>query len=155
MLLPPIKDIERWVSPRVARCYWDRDLNCTPTSLLILAEAFEVELADQVLAAAIGMHGAGRYGAQCGLVEGGLLFAGILGRKQGLTNRDIALTCHRFAETFEKKFSSLRCARLRPGGFRANDPPHLCEPLTVRAIAHCIDFLARTIGRTPRLVEPD
>ncbi len=155
MALPPIQDLERWVTPRVARCYWNRDLNCTPTSLLILAEAFGVELVDQVLAAAIGMHGAGRYGAQCGLVEGGLLFTGILGRKLGLADSDIEPICHRFAASFEKIFSSLRCSDLRPGGFRADDPPHLCEPLTIRAIAHSIDFLARSMGQTPRLGELD
>ncbi|WP_457574774.1 C-GCAxxG-C-C family (seleno)protein [Desulfolithobacter sp.] len=155
MALPSIQDLERWVTPRVARCYWDRDLNCTPTSLLILAEAFEVELTDQVLAAAIGMHGAGRYGAQCGLVEGGLLFTGILGRNLGLADSDIESICHRFAGTFEEKFSSLRCSRLRPGGFRADDPPHLCETLTIQAIAHSIDFLARTMGQTPRPREQD
>jgi len=31
----------------------------------------------QLLDAAVGMHGAGKYGAQCGLVEGSLMFIGL------------------------------------------------------------------------------
>ena len=33
-----------------------------------------------MLDAALGMHGAGKYGAQCGLAEGTLIFLGTFGR---------------------------------------------------------------------------
>jgi hypothetical protein len=57
-----------FVKNRVSRYYWEEDINCATTTLKILSEAFRVDLNEQVLAAATGMHGAGAYGVQCGLV---------------------------------------------------------------------------------------
>lgn len=121
--------------------YWDRDLNCATTTLLILSEVFSVTLDQQVLDSAVGMHGAGRYGAQCGLVEGTLLFIGILGRIRKIPDIQIADHCRDFADNFEKEFSSLLCSRLRPGGFRPEDEEHICENLTVRAVSFAVSFL--------------
>ena len=42
----------------------------------ILSHLFSFPLEEQTLDAAIGMHGAGGLGAQCGLVEGSLMFIG-------------------------------------------------------------------------------
>lgn len=35
---------------------------------------------------------------------------------------------------FDKKFGALRCLELRPIGFSENDPPHMCEHLTCKAV---------------------
>jgi hypothetical protein len=59
------------VASRVHAYYWEYDWICATMVLRILAEIDGIELNKQVLAAAVAMHGAGRYGAQCGLVEGG------------------------------------------------------------------------------------
>ena len=65
---------------RVHELYWKKDCNCAKTMLLCLCEHFCIPLQEQTLHAATGMHGAGRFRAQCGLVEGALMFIGIAGR---------------------------------------------------------------------------
>ena len=134
------------INTRVHRYYWNEDLNCAATMLKTLAELFHVDIQPQVMEAAIGMHGAGKYGAQCGLVEGSLMFIGIYGSNQEIGNEKIIALCHEFAGRFEQKFSSLRCKELRPQGFRPNDPPHLCEGKTKIAIGFSADFIAREIN---------
>ncbi|NLW00226.1 MAG: C_GCAxxG_C_C family protein, partial [Clostridiales bacterium] len=72
-----MQEYKELVASRVHEYYWEYDWNCATTVLRILAAIDGIELNEQVLAAAVGMHGAGRYGAQCGLVEGGLMYLGI------------------------------------------------------------------------------
>ena len=137
----PVTTMENFVKERVATYFHVNDHNCVRTDLLILAEYFKIELHEQVLAAAVGMHGAGGYRAQCGLVEGTLLFLGILGAEKGVVEEDIVLTCHDFGQAYEKEFSSLQCRILRPGGFNDDDPPHLCEGLACRSSSFSIHFI--------------
>jgi hypothetical protein len=137
-------EIAELVRQRVKKYYWENDLNCATTMLKILAEIFGVELAPQVLDAALGMHGAGKYGAQCGLVEGTLMFLGILGRAQKIPDARMVAACQMFAKQFEQRFSSLNCRVLRPEGFHPDNPPHLCEALTCAAAQVSITF-ARTV----------
>jgi hypothetical protein len=103
--------------------------------LRVLAGGRRMELHPQVFAAAAGMHGAGGYGAQCGLVEGGLMFLGIVGRESGLDAAEIEALCRAFAAGFTEHFGSLSCSVLRPQGFSAGQPAHMCEGLSVRAAA--------------------
>jgi hypothetical protein len=138
-----MKELSDFVKSRVAKYYWKDDLNCATTSLNILSEHFGVGLHEQVRDAAVGMHGAGKYRAQCGLVEGALMFLGIIGRSRALADGAIENACREFAEAFEGRFGSLQCSVLRPGGFCQDDPPHLCEPLTRDAIEFSLDFVAQ------------
>jgi hypothetical protein len=140
----PLDEIK--ISQQVREYYWQHDLNCATTTLKILAEQYSIDLSDQVLDSAIGMHGAGKYGAQCGLVEGTLLFLGILGRVKKLSHDDISALCCRYAGCFEGQFSSLQCSELRPEGFAGELPPHLCEDLTCRAIAFSSQFLEHVVA---------
>lgn len=130
-----------FIEPRVHDFYWNNDINCATTTIKILSEAFEMPIHEQVLSSAIGMHGAGEYGAQCGLVEGTLMFLGIYGRYMGIDEKRIVSACYTFAETFEKKFDSLQCSSLRPEGFHQDNPPHLCEPLTCKAVTASITYI--------------
>lgn len=134
---------DAWIAQHVARYFRQEELNCATTTLKILAEQGDIELDGQVLAAAVGMHGAGGYRAQCGLVEGGLMFLGILGRARGWDDETIIALCHRYAERFEDHFSSLQCRVLRPEGFAPDQPPHLCEGLTCRATAFAVAFIEK------------
>ncbi len=134
-------DTQDFIRKRVHSCYWDREVNCATTSLLLLGERFGVQLSDQVLDAAAGMHGAGGYRAQCGLVEGPLMFLGIVGRQAGIPDKEIEKSCRQFASQFEGRFSSLLCSVLRPGGFNRDDPPHLCEDLTCRTVSFSMEFV--------------
>ena len=134
---------EEFVKHRVQHYYWQEDLNCARTSLNIFSEHFGIVLEAQVLNAAIGLHGAGCFGAQCGLVEGALMFLGMYGKKRGLTDTEIAGNCYRFAENFQKHFGSLLCRELRPEGFKPDNPPHLCTALSEDAIVFTLDHISR------------
>ena len=131
------------IKSRVARYYWEHDINCAGTVLRVLAECFDIALHPQVLDAALGLHGAGGHGAQCGLVEGTLLFLGIAGKARGFPEKRIVESCSAFAREFEQRFGSLRCSQLRPQGFRPELPPHLCEHLTCQALALAARFVYR------------
>lgn len=131
------------VREMVRECYWRDDVNCATAMLRVLGRSRGVELHPQALAAATGMHGAGRYGAQCGLVEGGLMFLGIWGRAMGRGDADIADFCNAFARGFEARFGSLSCRVLRPQGFASGQPPHMCEGLTIEAISWAVAWVGR------------
>jgi C_GCAxxG_C_C family probable redox protein len=129
------------VEQRVHEYYWQYDWNCASTTLRILAGDFGIELHEQVLDAAIGMHGAGGYRAQCGLVEGALMFIGVIGKARGLSNEAVVQACYAFAQRFENRFGSLLCRELRPQGFHPDNPPHLCEGLSCDAVLFDIAFV--------------
>ncbi len=134
-------DIKEFIQTRVKEYYWNEDNNCAIASLKILSEKFGIEISDQITDAALGMNGAGKYGAQCGLVEGALMFIGILGRNLNISDDDIVSSCNEFAGQFENRFKSLLCNILRPEGFNPNNPPHLCEKITCEAIYFNIEFI--------------
>lgn len=126
--------------------YWTDDFNCATTSLKILSERFSIDLFQQTIDSAIGLHGAGKYGSQCGLVEGPLMFIGILGRLKNIPDDFIINYCCSYAEEFERKFGSLNCRDLRPDGFHSENPPHMCEGLTVRAVEYAAAFVEKMIS---------
>jgi C_GCAxxG_C_C family probable redox protein len=136
---------EEFVRGRVHEYYWEADLNCATTALKTLADYFSIAIHEQVIAAAVGMHGAGRFGAQCGLVEGALLFLGILGKVKGLSEEETVTACREFAGQFETRFGSLQCRILRPQGFKTNLPPHLCERLSNEALLLGLDFMTQKL----------
>lgn len=125
--------------------YWGHDTNCARTMLTCLGTLFDTPIELQTMRAAVGLHGAGGFGAQCGLVEGALMFLGIYHSERGASDRAIAGICHEFAQAFTEKFSSLTCAGLRPGGFTDHDPPHACERLTNEAIMFASEFITKAM----------
>ena len=131
------------IDNRVREYYWKYNLNCATTNLKILSEIFSITLSDQIISAAIGMHGAGKYGAQCGLVEGTLMFLGIIGKEYLIKEETIVNQCREYAKQFENKFQSLSCSTLRPEGFTKENPPHLCEKLTCSAIEFNRNFVSQ------------
>ena len=133
--------MQQLIDDKVHRYYWEEDLNCAATTLKTLAAIYNLDLHEQVLAASIGMHGAGKFGAQCGLVEGALMFIGIYGTEKKVDDERIVMFCHEFAQSFELEFGSLLCKELRLQGFSENDPPHLCESKTKTAIGFTANFI--------------
>jgi len=133
------------VSKKIKKYYQEENLNCAVTSLKILSEHFDLELSSQVTDAAVGMNGAGRYQAQCGLVEGVLMFIGVFGRNRNISDDHIVKLCNKFAERFELEFSSLSCKKLRPNGFNPEDPPHMCEELTRETVSFSIKFIEENV----------
>lgn len=75
---------EEYIKKNVSDYYWRENVNCATTMLNILSKIYEIHLDNQVINAAINMHGAGRFGALCGLVEEALMFIGIWGKERGL-----------------------------------------------------------------------
>ena len=139
----------RFHPQRVYTYYWNQDLNCTTTTLRILSEHLNVPLCPQTLDAALGMHGAGGDRAQCGLVEGALMFLGIWGRRHDLPDCKIVELCKAYGQQFEARFGSLVCAVLRPEAFSPDNPPHLCEGLTCRAQRLNVEFISEAAQRLP------
>ena len=133
------------INEKVHELYWEKDINCAGTMLMCLGELFHVVYEPQVLNSAVGMHGAGGYRAQCGLVEGALMFIGIYFAMLKVPNQHIVSECFRFAEEFDREFGSLQCFHLRPTGFGPDDPPHMCEQLTCRAIAFANEFIKNAV----------
>lgn len=131
---------ELFISKNVNHYYWKEDINCATTMMKILSKAYRIRLHKQMIDGALGLHGAGGFGAQCGLVEGGLIFISLLGKKHNLSNVEIVNLCYEYAQNFEKTFGSLRCKVLRPQGFHPQNPPHLCEELTNKAIQFAIAY---------------
>ena len=72
--------------------YHDKDFNCAITTLLCLGQEFGVEINQQVLDSAICLNGGGRFRAQCGLVEGALMFIGIYATQRGMKKKDMMKT---------------------------------------------------------------
>lgn len=134
--------MEDIIREKVHRLYWEIDINCARTALTCLSELFHISVSKQTMNAAIGLHGAGGYRAQCGLVEGTLMFIGIYLADQGKTDEEISKVCYQFAEIFTARYGSLDCFDLRPNGFTDNDPPHACEKLTGDAILYAYQFFA-------------
>ena len=122
------------IRQRVSQFYWDHDRNCATTALSVLSEIFGIELHSQTIDSALAMHGAGKYGAQCGLVEGAIMFMGVWGRHKRMEDHLVIDACRDFAGKFEARFGSLLCRVLRPEGFGRDNPPHLCEGITCDAI---------------------
>ena len=133
-----VENIAKFVKERVSHCYWKHDRNCATTVLCILSEIFEIELNKQTFDAALAMHGAGKYGAQCGLVEGTIMFMGVFGRQNNIHDDDTIDVCREFARKFESRFGSLLCGVLRPEGFRDDNPLHICEQITCEAIEFAV-----------------
>ena len=126
--------MKEYIRNRVHELYWEKDMNCARTTLLCLSELFEVAIEPQIMWSAVGLHGAGGYRAQCGLVEGTLMFIGIYFHRLGKTESEMVSACYNFASAFDQTFHSLRCFELRPTGFSENNPPHMCENLTCKGI---------------------
>lgn len=136
---------EEYIEKRVSDYYWNENVNCATTMLNILSELHEIKLNLQVINSAIGMHGAGTFGAQCGLVEGSLMLIGIWGKEKEVSTEAIINLCYCFAQEFEEKFGSLLCKQLRPQGFKPDNPPHLCEGLTNQAVKFTVEYLERKV----------
>jgi len=144
--------LEELVTARVENMYHDQELSCVHAVLKILAELFDIEVTEQIFAASAGMYGGGgEYGAQCGLVQGGILFLGLLGSRRGMDREAIGKSCHALSAQAEAELGSLLCREVRPEGFAEDNPPHLCEPRTVQSIVSTARFLADRFGLSLRL----
>lgn len=133
------------INERVHRYYWDYDFNCAVTMLKILAELYGVEILEQTYDAATALPGAGLHGELCGLIEGAIMFTGIYGRTRNIPEENIKKLCYTFTDSFKDKFGYANCSELRPEGFRPENPPHLCEDFTKKAVGFTVEFLRNNL----------
>jgi C_GCAxxG_C_C family probable redox protein len=115
--------------------------NCAQTTLKILSETFGIDVCRQVIDSACGLNGGGRYGAQCGLLEGALMFMGIKANKENRDKKYANKVCYAYTEKFKKEFESLLCKDLRPEGFKKGDPPDVCEKIFVKSLNLVIEYI--------------
>ena len=134
------------IHSRVHEYYWQNDFSCALTTLKILAELYYPGLHPQVINAAFGLN-AGRFGLQCGLVEGGLLFIGSYGCQKDIDHEQIRQLCQEYCREFEARFGSMLCRELRPQGFSPDNPPHLCENITKEAVCFSAEFVMEKLGK--------
>jgi len=132
------------IGEQVDKCYREYNLNCAKTMLKILSDFFDIKIEKQVYESATGLNGAGGYGAQCGLVEGCLMFIGIIGEKHNFKKEEILTICRDFAHDFQEKFGSVLCSKLRPKIVN-NSSIHLCENLTKDAVLFAVNFMESRI----------
>jgi len=139
--------LEELVAARVKKMYHDLDLSCVHTTLKILAEVFNTEVSQQTYDSSSGMlGGGGYYGAQCGLVQGGIMFIGILGARYRLDKDTVSQHCFDYSAQAEKELESLLCREIRPEGFADDNPQNLCEPRTNQSIVSAAQFIADRFG---------
>lgn len=134
-----------YIEKRVHDLYWKDNINCARTILICLSELFDIFLEQQIIFSAIGLHGAGGFRAQCGLVEGGLMFIGVYYKLQDKPEAEIVSACYEYAKNFIQRFGSLKCYDLRPAGFIQNNQPHICEKLTCEAVNFAYSFIKERI----------
>jgi hypothetical protein len=137
------KDILDFVNNRIEEEYHDLETPCSSTTIKILAELFQVEIDDQVYISADALSGQHQYNPVCGLLNGSLMFMNLLGKNLYYEFEEIRDLCYNFSLEFRKHFGSENCSVLRPEGFKEDNPPHICEPLTNRSILFTIEFIAK------------
>lgn len=138
--------MELEIAQRVHEYYWENDYSCAEVTLRILKQLYPAGVDQALLDATFGLN-AGRCALQCGLVQGALLFLGVYGRKQGLTDDALRALCRAYCSAFEARFGSLLCRELRPEGFGPQNPPHLCEARTVEAVKFSAKFVRKHLVR--------
>ena len=140
-------DYEKYIKDEVHHCYYDLDINCARTSMRIYCTLFSQKLPEELVKAAVGMHGAGRFGAQCGLIEGTLMFIGYHFLCLKIEESEAVAACHDIAVEITDRFGSLDCRDLRKGGFNPDDPPHLCEGLSVDVITFSYSWIKKRLEK--------
>jgi len=60
-------EYREYIQNKVHHLYYQYDMNCARPSLTCLSELFQFPIQKDVFTAALGMHGAGGYRAQCDL----------------------------------------------------------------------------------------
>ena len=131
-----------------------RSMNCTGTAMSTVPEpccslpgrAVRVTYEPQTLNAAVGLHGAGGYRAQCGLVRQSHVCRSLF-KWAWLGGGAIVSACYRFAEAFSGEFGSLTCSICVRADFSPDDPPHRCEALTCRAVEFTYKFMKALLDR--------
>ena len=141
-----IENTEQYIREKVHYFYHEAGVNCATGTLTLLSDIFRVPLQEQVYDSAIAMHGAGKYGAQCGILDGAMMFITIYGKQRGLTKTVMVGLVHDWAALFEQEMGSIVCKGLRPFPLTPEDAPkHLCEPITVKGVKLAVKYIKEAV----------
>lgn len=136
-------DTVKEIKEKVHELYWREHESCAKTLLLCLEELLEIKMEPQVLQCVTGLHGAEKFGAQCGLSVAGQMFIGIYFSQIHKNEELVIASCNQYVEVFRNKFGSLQCTDLRLSGYMYSDPRHLCEQLTCDVVTVTYNFLKK------------
>lgn len=146
--------LEELVAKRIDVYYGEPKLSCVHAMLKILAEVFQVDVSREIYDASAGMAGGGgRFGGQCGLIQGGILFIGIVSARLAVDQDTLKQHCFDYSALAEKELGSLLCREIRPEGFAEGNPPDLCKPRTIQSIVSTSKFIADRFGLPLNLTE--
>lgn len=93
---------DKIINDSVHDMYWNMDMNCARTAMMTLSKVFGYKIEDQLDHAGIGMHGAGGFGAQCGIVEGTLMFIGCYLKSNCIKDNIIVKFCFDLPDPLKK-----------------------------------------------------
>ena len=136
-------DEHKFIADKIKIYYEIEEHNCAVSVLKVLAERYDFPIHQQVMDSALAQNGLGQSGAQCGLITGAAMFLGVVAVEQGWTKDTLHEHTQRLTTEFKNAFHALDCRSIRPEGFVADNPPHLCEPRTVEALEIMINYISR------------
>ncbi len=133
-----MSETEKKVRSLVHHYYNVCDINSAKTTLYCLGELLGVSIKTQAIQAASGLYNMSRGKDGYGLLNGAVMFMGILFSKKNMAEREISNICTRFADKFQEKFGSVINRDLGS----SKEALRLKEEMTVNAILFDYDFLS-------------
>lgn len=97
-------DIKEKIKSLIQKYAGKQEMGCSATVLSVLSDLFNIKVEKQVMACLIGMEGGSNFKNDCGLLDGSLMFIGIMLSQQGLPEPLTKGICRQFTGSFEIEF---------------------------------------------------
>ena len=123
----------------------DKDYNCGEVVVRVLIKELGLKVPKEILRSSSVMNGGGRAGAQCGILEAGLLILALCyGRDTYKKSRDpLQKYAYQLTKEFEIYYKGTLCRKIRPEGFSPHQPLNLCNQRILHGIQFLLDFLKK------------
>ncbi len=127
------------------------DYNCGEAVVRAVFEQFDIRVPDFYLRPLSSMNGAGRAGAQCGILEGGLFVISTLyGRSNSKKSREpLETLVSNFAREFKGRYGSFLCKEIRKEGFFGNQNRNICNNRIKNGVLFIIDYIESVKNEYP------
>ncbi|HBB02638.1 MAG: hypothetical protein US89_C0005G0051 [Candidatus Peregrinibacteria bacterium GW2011_GWF2_38_29] len=122
-----------------------QDYNCGETVFRVLLKELGIKESKELLKASSFMNGGGRAGAQCGILDAGLMVLSLMyGRDTYKKSREpLQGLAYKLTKEFEKKYKSFLCRDIRPEGFSHIQPEDICNKRIIEGIEFLLDFFKK------------
>ncbi|MFA5828869.1 MAG: C-GCAxxG-C-C family protein [Candidatus Gracilibacteria bacterium] len=119
-----------------------QDYNCGEVVVRTVANNLKIKLPIVAKKISSAMNGGGRAGAQCGILEAGLLILSLLcGRADSKQPRDpLQILAYKLTKKFENEYGNLLCRNIRPEGFKPDQINNICEERIIYGIIFLLNF---------------